>query len=177
MAVDYPPGCAAGSAGCGFVLRLDRRLLRHSLHGSLPETVVRLQRRRSAVGLASQLLLLGRRSRPTGTRRSPSKTTRITRPILRCIPTRPQPMAGAGQVVPGHSTSDHRGDPCRGEVGRCGTARRLGVSQLGRVDQCLCVGCGGDPRLLWQLSPGLVRPADGSEPVGVSRVGVNDADD
>ena len=40
-----------------------------------------------------------------------------------------------------------------------------------------CVGCRGDPRLLWQLSTGLVRPADGSEPVGVSGVGVHDADD
>jgi len=70
----------------------------------------------------------------------------------------------------------HRGDPW-GELGRCGTARRLDVSLLRGLIRILAVGFRGDPRLLWHLSPGLVRPADGSEPVGVPGAGVQGGDD
>ena len=48
----------AGAAWCGCRPGRDRRLLRHSPHGPIPQSVVRPQRRRSAVSLAGELLRL-----------------------------------------------------------------------------------------------------------------------
>jgi hypothetical protein len=176
MAVDYPPGCDAGSAGCGFVLRLDRRLRRHCLPGFLSETIVDFN---------------VRVLRRAGESASPSRGTFATDfyppfslEVGAHFPAHlavvyPQDRNRWLVLVKGFLAIPHlihRGDPW-GELGRCGTARRLDVSLLRGLIRILAVGFRGDPRLLWHLSPGLVRPADGSEPVGVPGAGVQGGDD